>query len=597
LFVLRNSAWANKFVARWVKISNTMYPFPFTDNGSFIETLLSFLPSYADSNHKCMAPRPKAGPYLDCACKYINAALGPFKSDGSGDRFLKTSDGGLVHFIAPQRGFNSHYWDKRRPGQGWAPGSAFPAKDGFILHTKEWEREVPKGSDKCSEASKAPLTTEAGEHLYGPWGTCRAEVGSQGSSHCREHFLPKKGSSGSSSSSGGSSHVISKLASSFKKLAPPLPPPPPSEAPEAEDAAAVAASDGTDATEERAVEDSSFGSRVHSVANEALGTTAKMNAKKAAAAAARSRASERLSSGGKSYNDFSVGGPPRLPQITPPLVSIAGPVLSTFFGGSDSVQKEEAAAASSPSNKQEHQKDSTSSGGAGVGATDSSVEVCQALPPLSSVRGLAPHDRVGVVAVPKTATTSLTELMLQAGLESGCGGVLWQPASRAMKACPKALRTPVKLQPYHLDSSSSAVSPKGPGKPMKHLLHTDYGELHEAWLGYGHGPSTGIAPTAAAAATSSFLSSSLGGSSPSRSLPRLRLVVVLRDPTTRLYSAYVHGKQMHLRNRISKGTDSERLMKDESMAQRADRWRRFYWSYRDFNNTVLDATNVSSTWV
>jgi hypothetical protein len=54
---------------------------------------------------------------------------------------------------------------------------------------------------------------------------------------------------------------------------------------------------------------------------------------------------------------------------------------------------------------------------------------------------------------------------------------------------------------------------------------------------------------------------------------------------------------MHLRNRISKGTDSERLMKDESMAQRADRWRRFYWSYRDFNNTVLDATNVSSTWV
>ena len=598
LFVLRNSAWANKFVARWVKISNTKFPFPFTDNGSFIETLLSFLPAYADSNHKCMAPHSKAGPYLDCACKYIDAALGPFKSDGSEDRFLKTSDGGLVHFVAPQRGFNSHYWDKRRPGQGWAPGSAYPAKNGFILHTKEWEKEVPKGSDRCVEASRAPLTTDAGEHLYGPWGTCRADSGKQGSSACREHFLPKTGHrSGSSSSSSGSSSVAKQ---------PPLPPPPTTttgEAPGTGGPAAGAAAASTEAQGKEdndapllSVQDGSFGSRLYSATNEALGATAKLNAKKAAAAAARNRAAERVgNSGGSNYNDFSVGGPSKLPQTSPPL---AGSVLPSLFGSRNSGEEQ---TQQTTSTKEDTQTRSTAGNGRGAPATGDShqkVDVCQALPPLSSVRGLAPHDRVGVVAVPKTATTSLTELMLQAGLESGCGSVLWQPASRAMKACPKALRTPVKLQPYTLDRSSAEKGGGKPlGKPLKHLLHTDYGELLEAWLGYGHGPSTGLASSTPAAASSAYsLTSSLGGSSPARSLPRLRLVVVLRDPTTRLYSAYVHGKQMHLRNRINKGTDSKRLMKEESMAQRADRWRRFYWSYRDFNNTVLEATNVSTSY-
>lgn len=595
LFVLRNSAWANKFVARWVKISNTKFPFPFSDNGSFIETLLSFLPAYADSNHKCMAPHSKAGSYLDCACKYIDAALGPFKSDGSGDRFLKTSDGGLVHFVAPQRGFNSHYWDRRRPGQGWAMGSAYPAKGGFILHTKEWEKEVPKGSDQCVEASRAPLTTDAGEHLYGPWGTCRADGGSQGSSHCRKHFLPKKGHrSGSSSTS----------SSSVAKQQPPLPPPPTTitgEAPGSGGPAAAASAEAQGQEDNGAslssVENGSFGSRLYSAANEALGAAAKLHAKKAAAAAARNRAAERVgNSGGSNYNDFSVGGPSKLPQITPPL---AATVLPTLFGSRNSGEEQTVQAASKNDDTQKRSAvtGSGSGGGPATGDSRQKVEVCQALPPLSSVRGLAPHDRVGVVAVPKTATTSLTALMLQAGLESGCGSVLWQPANRAMKACPKALRAPVKLQPYTLDHSAGKGGGKPLGKPLKHLLHTDYGELLEAWLGYGHGPSTGLAPSTAAAATPAYsLTSSLGGSSPARSLPRLRLVVVLRDPTTRLYSAYVHGKQMHLRNRISKGTDSERLMKEESMAQRADRWRRFYWSYRDFNNTVLEATNVSASY-
>jgi len=28
------------------------------------------------------------------------------------------------------------------------------------------------------------------------------------------------------------------------------------------------------------------------------------------------------------------------------------------------------------------------------------------------------------------------------------------------------------------------------------------------------------------------------------------------------------------------------------MEQRMDRWRKFYWSYRDYNNSVLTAANV-----
>ena len=66
-FVLRNTAWARKFVARWDKISATKFPFPFTDNGSFIETILSFIPKYAGSNHQCMKHGIRAGEYLDCA--------------------------------------------------------------------------------------------------------------------------------------------------------------------------------------------------------------------------------------------------------------------------------------------------------------------------------------------------------------------------------------------------------------------------------------------------------------------------------------------------------------------------------------------------
>ena len=151
------------------------------------------------------------------------------------------------------------------------------------------------------------------------------------------------------------------------------------------------------------------------------------------------------------------------------------------------------------------------------------LAVCERLPPLSAVAPLGPHDRVGVVAVPKTATTSLTVLMQQAGLSGGCGGALWLRAAGGPGPCPKALQTPIKLSPLR----------SNPTKPLGHLLHTDYDELLEAWAALGHGPHVPLSVRR-----------------PTPGLPRLRTVVVLRDPVSRLYSAYVHGKQFHMRNKV-----------------------------------------------
>ena len=170
-FVLRNSPWGRKFVARWQKISNTKFVFPFSDNGAFIETVLSFLPAYRDTNHRCMKPRVSAGDYLDCAVKFMDEALGPFRG-GEQDRLLRTDDGGLVRFVSPRVGFNSHRWNEKRPSQHWDRGACFADGHGFVLHTKDWDKEMPRGSQSCPVAQAHPLTLASGAHLYGNWGRC-----------------------------------------------------------------------------------------------------------------------------------------------------------------------------------------------------------------------------------------------------------------------------------------------------------------------------------------------------------------------------------------------------------------------------------------
>lgn len=56
--------------------------------------------------------------------------------------------------------------------------------------------------------------------------------------------------------------------------------------------------------------------------------------------------------------------------------------------------------------------------------------------------------------------------------------------------------------------------------------------------------------------------------------PRLFTVVVLREPVSRLYSAYVHGKQMVLRNQINP-RDTAKVRQAESTRQRMAKWRHF----------------------
>ena len=116
---------------------------PFTDNGSFIETLLTFIPAAAGPTSEagggaCGARGLRADKYLDCVVPLLDLALGPF--NGAGDRFMRvgaegvggsggrgggSSVEGVVRFVHPKKGFNSHVWDERRPGQKWAPGSCW----------------------------------------------------------------------------------------------------------------------------------------------------------------------------------------------------------------------------------------------------------------------------------------------------------------------------------------------------------------------------------------------------------------------------------------------------------------------------------------
>ena len=90
-FILRNTDWTWSFLERWANFSarGREIHTPFTDNGSFLETLLSYSPTYKE----CMVPsKTSAKAYLDCAAPQLNQALGPFT--GAGDRILNTPNGG-----------------------------------------------------------------------------------------------------------------------------------------------------------------------------------------------------------------------------------------------------------------------------------------------------------------------------------------------------------------------------------------------------------------------------------------------------------------------------------------------------------------------
>jgi hypothetical protein len=63
----------------------------------------------------------------------LKAALGKF--DGQKDRFLHTEDGGLIRFVAPKDGFNSHEYNNKRPSMGWAKEACYDEQTGFIVRS------------------------------------------------------------------------------------------------------------------------------------------------------------------------------------------------------------------------------------------------------------------------------------------------------------------------------------------------------------------------------------------------------------------------------------------------------------------------------
>lgn len=82
---------------------------PFTDNGAFLEALLSFLPGYANecANH-ALSSSP-ASDYLACFHKRLDRAAGRSFGRGSTERVARFGDG-LVRLVPPSAGFNSHRW-------------------------------------------------------------------------------------------------------------------------------------------------------------------------------------------------------------------------------------------------------------------------------------------------------------------------------------------------------------------------------------------------------------------------------------------------------------------------------------------------------
>jgi hypothetical protein len=85
------------------------------------------------------------------------------------------------------------------------------------------------------------------------------------------------------------------------------------------------------------------------------------------------------------------------------------------------------------------------------------------------------------------------------------------------------------------------------------LLHNDYVEAVKAWRAHDgkHSEAAEDASAAEGVVTNKHHHHSSSQSPPLVPLPHLKMVVVLRDPLTRLYSAYVHGKNFKMRNQVS----------------------------------------------
>lgn len=451
-FVLKNSAWGRKFLSRWTTLSDSMFQFPFSDNGSFIEAILTFIPGYKKN---CMKTGTKASEYLTCAEKFLKGVLGKF--DGETDRVFKTEDGGMVRFVAPKFGFNSHEYNAKRPSMGWDKKACFNPDTGFILHTKEWTKEVPEGSDECPASQSGKLTTKGGEHLFGSWGVCAVPTAA-----CQALLPPQVSSHFTGSIDFVDTQPLSKNHTKVKK--------------------------------------SSTRSRHQPGLGKYLIEGKKVK---------------------KPSSEGNVSEP-----LPPPMI----PYGITADG---------------PENPDEPQS-----------IIKNTTFVPCSLGPTSKVSKLSTSDRYGVLAIPKTATTSLTKLMQKGGLSASCGGVLWQISKPT--SCPFKQQTSIVLRP----SNWNPKEKNGRPKTLSHVLHPDFNEIHKAWDVHSDGRG------------------------------RLKMVVVIREPVSRLFSAYTHGKQFKMQNQISPA-DKPADRRRQSLKERMNLWRSFYWSYKDYNDSTLLLTNAA----
>jgi hypothetical protein len=71
-FIMKNSAWSKKFISKWSMLTESKFAFPFSDNGSFIETILSYVKGY---NKDCQVEGISDKEYLTCAVSYLVCSI------------------------------------------------------------------------------------------------------------------------------------------------------------------------------------------------------------------------------------------------------------------------------------------------------------------------------------------------------------------------------------------------------------------------------------------------------------------------------------------------------------------------------------------
>ena len=188
-FMLRNSAWGQRFVDHWLFLCSNRNRYIFTDNGPFAEAVLRFsshsLPEHCghyefDSCLQEMAAAQKSATYrkgvlkgpksqgrgaggrafVNCLGKYKERMMGPWNRK-------RHRAMGRVRFVATAEGFNVHGWGQWKGGSGGTknanrgkganePVSVISNQRGdffvdsmFVLHNKDFDIRVPPSSIDC----------------------------------------------------------------------------------------------------------------------------------------------------------------------------------------------------------------------------------------------------------------------------------------------------------------------------------------------------------------------------------------------------------------------------------------------------------------